>query len=80
MENNKSVTAVEWLANELFKQLTGKPDKISLKEVLEQAKEMEKQQIIDSISNANKSNNRNVSLNPEQYYNETFNLSQQDKP
>jgi hypothetical protein len=37
-------TAVEWLANELFKQLTGEPDKISLKEVLEQAKEMEKQQ------------------------------------
>jgi hypothetical protein len=41
-------------------------------ELEEQAKEMEKQQIIDSISNANKSNNRNVSLNPEQYYNETF--------
>jgi hypothetical protein len=37
-----------------------------------EAKEMERQQIIDSISNANKSNNRNVSLNPEQYYNETF--------
>jgi hypothetical protein len=37
-------TAVEWLANELFKQLTGEPDKISLKEVLEQAKEIEKQQ------------------------------------
>jgi len=34
--------------------------------------EMERQQIIDAISNANKSNNRNVSLNPEQYYNETF--------
>ena len=38
------MTAVEWLANELFKQLTGEPDKISLKEVLEQAKQLEKQQ------------------------------------
>jgi hypothetical protein len=34
---------------------------------------MEKQQIIDAIVSSNKSNNRNVSLNPEQYYNETFN-------
>ena len=41
-------TAVDWLANELFKQLTGEPDKISLKEVLEQAKAMEKDQIIDA--------------------------------
>jgi hypothetical protein len=44
-----------------------------LEESIKQAKEMEKQQIIDAIANANKSNNRNVSLNPEQYYNETFN-------
>jgi hypothetical protein len=41
-------SAVEWLANELFKQLTGQPDKISLKEVLDQAKKMEKQQIDDA--------------------------------
>lgn len=34
--------------------------------------ELEKQQIIDAIVESNKSNNRNVSLNPEQYYNETF--------
>ena len=34
--------------------------------------ELEKQQIIDAIAESNKSNNRNVSLNPEQYYNETF--------
>ena len=33
---------------------------------------MEKEQIIDAISEANKSNNRNVSLNPEQYYKETY--------
>lgn len=42
-------------------------------ELLDEAEELEKQQIIDAISNANKSNNINVSLNPEQYYKETFN-------
>ena len=35
--------------------------------------ELEKQQIIDAIAESNKSNNRNVSLNPDQYYKETFN-------
>jgi hypothetical protein len=34
--------------------------------------EMEKQQIIDAISESNKSNNRNVSLNPKQYIKETY--------
>ena len=33
---------------------------------------MEKQQIIEAIAEANKSNNRNVSLNSEQYYKEIF--------
>ena len=41
-------------------------------DLIEQAKEMEKQQIIDAIAESNKSNNRNVSLNPEQYIIETF--------
>ena len=41
-------------------------------DLIDQAKEMEKEQIIDAIAESNKSNNRNVSLNPEQYYNETF--------
>ena len=36
------------------------------------AKELEKQQIMDAIAESNKSNNRNVSLDPEQYYNKTF--------
>jgi DNA-directed RNA polymerase delta subunit len=73
-------TAVEWYEkeiNSLFEKYEAKEiskrDFITMKHNLfYQAKEMEKQQIIDSISNANKSNNRNVSLNPEQYYNETF--------
>jgi hypothetical protein len=61
-------TAIEWLLekinDEYLYQYYGKE--------IEQAKEMEKQQIIEAISESNKSNNRNVSLNPEQYYNETF--------
>ncbi len=63
----KKQTAVEFLYQKMFEN-QGR----ILKEDYEQAKEMEKQQIIDAISNANKSNNRNVSLNPEQYYTETF--------
>jgi predicted Zn-ribbon and HTH transcriptional regulator len=62
-------TAVEWLIDQLFELRNPTLNQI---EIMKQAKEMEKKQIIDSISNANKSNNRNVSLNPEQYYNETF--------
>ena len=42
------------------------------KERIAKAKELEKQQIIDAIAESNKLNNRNVSLNPKQYYNETF--------
>ena len=61
------MTAVEFLESKIF------GDEIfSLSKVIEQAKEMEKQQIIEAIAEANKSNNRNVSLNAEQYYNETY--------
>jgi hypothetical protein len=60
-------TAVEWLVEKLDQNFDYVADTI-----IQQAKQMEKEQIIDSISNANKSNNRNVNLNPEQYYNETF--------
>ena len=66
---SKQQTAVEWLANELFKQLTGEPDKISLKEVLEQAKAMEKEQMIKFV---NDYLDDDADLTAEQYYNETF--------
>jgi len=75
-ENLKEVkqTAIEWLEDELYIRLDlyGSEQR-EFDNLIEQAKEMEKQQIIDAISEANKSNNRNVSLNSEQYYNETFN-------
>jgi hypothetical protein len=76
-------TAVEWLEEQLTevdyncinktflqndKSLAG----YKMRELFNKSKEMEKQQIIEAIVSANKSNNRNVSLNPEQYYKETY--------
>lgn len=62
------MTAVEWLLVIINDEYLYK----YYSKDIEQAKELEKQQIIDAIAESNKSNNRNVSLNPEQYYNETF--------
>jgi hypothetical protein len=53
-------TAVEWLESEMLK------PNLSMKEILKQAKEIEKQQIIDAYNEV--SNHTG-----EQYYNETFN-------
>ena len=62
------MTAVEFLESKIF------GDEIfSLSKVIEQAKEMEKQQIIDAVKFGNKDAH---CVNPiicfEQYYNETF--------
>ena len=58
-------TATEWL----FKQLWEEPkDKFTWNAILEQAKEMEKQQIIDAY----RSGKINQLENSEIYYNETF--------
>ena len=60
-------TAVEWLLEQFYN------DDIPFSSTLfKKAKELEKQQIIDAIAESNKSNNRNVSLNSEQYYDETY--------
>ena len=64
------MTAVEWL-QEQYKDCP-KYEAVLTESDFKHAKELEKQQIIDAIVESNKSNNRNVSLNPEQYYNETF--------
>ena len=65
------MTAVEWLILEMNK--TGFIfDKIDLM-VFEQAKEMEKQQIIEAVSKGwNNRENGKVRWIGEQYYNETF--------
>ena len=76
----KQVTAVEWFNQQLVDRQNGDGDSRSWDEILDQAKEMEKQQIVDA-SNSDKylthdfvfraMNNKN-SLG-EQYYSETFN-------
>jgi hypothetical protein len=51
--------------------------------LFQQAKEMEKQQIIDAFFECWKANmpeGFECKLSAKEYYNETFNLSQQDKP
>ena len=74
MQNNKSVTAVEWLADEAMKlvvqYMQGTLNEDTLDDVIYEigtkAKEMEKEQIIDAwITTADYHSS-------EQYYNETF--------
>jgi hypothetical protein len=80
MTNNKQQTAVNWFSNqayELFEQYSeGNFDRIALNKLMlkatEQAKEMEKEQIIKAIySNFIYHENR-ISTIGEQYYNETY--------
>jgi hypothetical protein len=63
-------TAVEWLEQEMLK------PNLSMKEILEQAKEMEKEQIIDayfdSTSQFSVDARMDYPKSAEQYYNETF--------
>jgi hypothetical protein len=68
------MTAVEWLQEALS--LTFEQE-MQFEGLFQQAKEIEKQQIIDAYKYGNQSD---VYFKPEQYYKETFNLSQQDKP
>ncbi len=72
------MTAVEWLISKI--EVNSNPS-LTQKEMIgyiEQAKEMEKQQIIDAqsyaISKADMTNNRGF-FDCEQYYNDKFNLS-----
>ena len=60
-------TSVEWL----FQQLWETPkDKFTWHSILEQAKEMEKEQIIDAYDKGEF--NQGCNEDAEQYYNETF--------
>jgi hypothetical protein len=62
----KQLTAVEWLAKEIQEQLNMFfPNATLYQPTIEQAKQMEKEQIIDAYNNGD---NRSAEL----YYNETF--------
>ena len=69
--NNMKQTAVEWLQAEIDNKDIGEIPMWAY-EFIEQAKEMERQQIIDAYSN-NGWNDQDQKANAEQYYNETYN-------
>jgi hypothetical protein len=88
------MTAVQWLIEQLEKQIDksaknelgtnrGSDYRIGLRKAIDfcgEAIEMEKQQIIDAYQQGFNNAYFGNPLSKEQYYNETFNLSQQDKP
>jgi hypothetical protein len=62
-------TAVEWL----FKEIWNSPkDKFTWYSIYEQAKEMEKQQIIDAWDSRNQDVIKSDGKTADQYYNETY--------
>ena len=63
-------TAVEWLEQRFNDPYNNKP--FITKEYFKQAKEMEKEQIVDAFSDGYDLNNALVSYSAEQYYNETY--------
>jgi hypothetical protein len=79
MKNEKKQTAVEWLAKSYMDLLIKlNNEEVSLKEfeiqyieLLDQAKEMEKQQIINAV-NANTNQADFDCIEPILYYNETY--------
>jgi hypothetical protein len=83
MSNNKQQTAVEWFANESW-QLKVQLDNqeisvdeyaVSYVRLLYKAKEMEKEQIINSFWNGDNTDctsEQNIEEFAEQYYNETY--------
>jgi hypothetical protein len=66
-------TAVEWLLQKLFETNNNTNDakKRDINKTIEQAKEMEKQQIIDAYDDGNYAYGMGIK-EPEEYYNETF--------
>jgi hypothetical protein len=73
MTNNKQQTAVEWYHQQIVDRQNGNGDSRSLDEIFQQAKEMEKEQIVKAVNKGWKYNEDGfVSWMGEQYYNETY--------
>jgi hypothetical protein len=69
-------TAVEFINEEFIKKISDENYEKSFDKIIKQAKEMEKQQIIDAWTDAKYCNTMGNEINyedGEQYYNETFN-------
>jgi len=69
--SNKKQTAVEWMVGKLFKPMDNPPIE-NVSDIIEQAKEMEKQQIIDAFVGYDSDTEDNLEV-AEQYYKEKFN-------
>jgi len=65
-------TAVEWLAIELWEKFEMRGDGLLYDDILNQAKEMEKQQIIDAMDVTQRTDFYVKYESSEHYYNETF--------
>jgi hypothetical protein len=73
--NNKQQTAVEWFAQQLYDRFTMKGDGKLYQLLFEQAKEMEKKQIINAFSNGDNTDctsEQNIEEFADRYYNETY--------
>jgi len=66
MTNNKQQTTVEWIEQEMLK------GDLSMKQILEQAKEMEREKIIKAASDHCYPTCELATIDAEQYYNETY--------
>jgi hypothetical protein len=74
--SNKKQTAVEWLEDALSLSLMIRSEsmrKFTVRKLIEQAKEMEKQQIIDAYDDGNYAYGMGIK-EPEQFYNENYEI------
>jgi hypothetical protein len=76
MTNNKQHTAVEWLIEQLRNNENIRWRGTNIIELGEQAKEMEKEQMIDAWSNGFDEDDR-ATCNPLNYYKQTYGGDQQ---
>lgn len=65
-------SAVEWLINELHKKQNGVSSNLSYNQIFDQAKEMEREQIIAAYSQGRQEGELNEYSECERYYNQTF--------
>jgi hypothetical protein len=65
-------TSVEWFNQQLVDKQNGKDDSRSWDEILEQAKEMEKQQIITAWKRGDGEHDKVADKLSEKYYTETY--------
>ena len=68
---SKKQTAVEWLCQQ-FEQTIGRSIMLVMESEIEQAKQMEKEQILEAVSFGDCRGRITIYLTDEQYYNETY--------